>query len=129
MVTGVHGSRGESALHPAGEERGPVSVSVTVHPLATVVGHVQETPPSCLGVTPRPAQVRHFGVCVCVCLCVCVSVSVCLCLCVCIYLYIHTYIYIVYLCSRAQRWKQSQIPSLFVRWASEGTREHHREHQ
>lgn len=61
MVTGVHGSRGESVLLPVGAERGHASVAVIVRLLATVVGHVQETPLSCPGVTPRPAQVRHFS--------------------------------------------------------------------
>lgn len=60
MVTGVHGSHGENALLPVEAERGHVSVSVIVRLPATVVGHVQETPLSCPGVTLRPAQVRLF---------------------------------------------------------------------
>lgn len=60
MATGACGSRGENALLPVGAERGHASVSVTVHPLTAVVVHVQVTPPSCPGVTLRPAQVRRF---------------------------------------------------------------------
>lgn len=62
MVTGAHGSCGENALLPVVAERGRVSASVIIHPQATVVGHVQETPLSCPGVTLRPAQVRHFSI-------------------------------------------------------------------
>lgn len=59
MVIGVHGSRGECALLPVEVERAHVSGSVTVHLLVAVVAHVQETPPSCPGVTLRPVPVSN----------------------------------------------------------------------
>lgn len=59
MVPGVSGSRGVSAPPPAEVEREHVSGSVTVRLQVTVADCVQETPPSCLGVTVRPALVSH----------------------------------------------------------------------
>lgn len=59
MVTGVHGSHGESALLPVEVEREHEFGSVTARLLAMVADRVQETPHSFPGVTLRPAQVRH----------------------------------------------------------------------
>lgn len=75
MVTGDHGSHGENALLLVGVDRGHVSDFVIARLLVTVAGRVQETPPSCPGVTFRPAQVRNVIILyVFVCFCVCVVV-------------------------------------------------------
>lgn len=100
MVTGVRGSLGESARLPVAAEREHESDSVTTRLLATVAGRAQETLPSCPGVTLRPAQVRYLYKCK--------NVGVCL---------------------FADTLLKYKYFFFFVRWAPEGTRQHHREHQ
>lgn len=58
MVTGVHGSLGDSAPSPVEAGKGLASDSATIRLPPTVAGSVQEIPLCYPGVTPRRAQVK-----------------------------------------------------------------------